>query len=49
MVVVAIICFGIAWLFGTEDGIFKKLFLRNKFEIIQLKTGTKKASGFPEA
>ncbi len=32
MVVVAMACFAVAWLFGTQDGIFKKSFLRNKFD-----------------
>ena len=30
MVVVAMICFGIAWLFGTENGILPNLFFRKK-------------------
>jgi manganese/zinc/iron transport system permease protein len=30
MVVVAIICFGLAWLFGTENGILINLFFRKK-------------------
>ena len=30
MVVVAMACFGFAWLFGTEDGIFRKIYFKKK-------------------
>jgi len=50
MVVVAMACFGIAWLIGTEDGIIKKYFFERKLsKKTAIKEGTKKASSFPEA